>query len=312
MIVLEKIIEGSILNKDFLPISFFREILYIYRRIKVNTLREIQLFQLQMLKDVAKVCDENNIDYMLSSGTLLGAVRHGGFIPWDDDIDICMTLQNYNKFLKIGQEKLGDRYFVQNYKTEKNYNEFWTQIRANNTTSMPIKCKDMDIHWGICIDIFPLVGVSKDIVKAEKQRKALSLCRMLISDKYLKAIGEKITLKMKIIYLFPRKFRRWLCTINEKRFMLDMEKEENCAFVWYDFFEKYPVEIFKEYTNIYFEDAMFKTMSKKDEYLTIAYGDYMIPPPIDKQGGHSDKLGDIIMDINKDYREYKKQLYEET
>ena len=83
------------------------------------TLREIQLFELQMLKDVVKVCDDNNITYIISSGTLLGAVRYGGFIPWDDDIDIDMPLPDYKKFLKIAQRELGEKYFVQNYKTDK-------------------------------------------------------------------------------------------------------------------------------------------------------------------------------------------------
>lgn len=274
----------------------------------MSTLREIQLFELQMLKDVVKVCDDNNIEYMLSSGTLLGAVRHGGFIPWDDDIDLYMTLHNYNRFLKIGQKELGNKYFVQNYKTEKNYNEFWTQIRANNTTSMPIKCKDLDIHWGMCIDIFPLVGVSKDNAKAEKQRKALLWNRKLLADKYIKAVGESISAKMKILYLLPRWFRRWLCSVNERKFMLDIEKEEYCASIWYDIVKKYPVEIFKEYSKIQFEDAKFTTVSKYDEYLTLLYGDYMTPPPIDQQGGHSDEIGKIIMDIDKDYKEYKKEL----
>lgn len=75
------------------------------------TLREIQLFELQMLKDVVKVCDDNNITYIISSGTLLGAVRHGGFIPWDDGIDIDMPLSDYKKILKIAQRELGEKYF---------------------------------------------------------------------------------------------------------------------------------------------------------------------------------------------------------
>lgn len=144
------------------------------------TLREIQLFELQMLKDVVKVCDDNNITYILSSGTLLGAVRHGGFIPWDDDIDIYMPLSDYKKFLKIAQRELGEKYFVQNYKTDKNYSEMWTQIRANGTTSMPVKAYKFDIHYGMCMDIFPAVGVS-DAPKEIKTKKGFEFEQIVTS-----------------------------------------------------------------------------------------------------------------------------------
>ena len=191
------------------------------------TLREIQLFELQMLKNVVKVCDDNNITYILSSGTLLGAVRHGGFIPWDDDIDIYMPLSDYKKFLKIAQRELGEKYFVQNYKTDKNYSEMWTQIRANGTTSMPVKAYKFDIHYGMCMDIFPAVGVSDAPKKKLKQKKALSLNRLLLHDVYAKAVNEPMNYKLKLIYAIPRCIRRMICKINEHRIMLDPMKSRN-------------------------------------------------------------------------------------
>lgn len=144
-------------------------------------LREVQLFDLQILKDVVRVCDNNNIKYMISSGTLLGAVRHGGFIPWDDDTDIYMPLSDYKKFLKIAQRELGEKYFVQNYKTDKNYSEMWTQIRANGTTSMPVKAYKFDIHYGMCMDIFPAVGVSDAPKKEIKTKKGFEFEQIVTS-----------------------------------------------------------------------------------------------------------------------------------
>jgi lipopolysaccharide cholinephosphotransferase len=274
------------------------------------TLREIQLFELQMLKDVVKVCDDNNITYIISSGTLLGAVRHGGFIPWDDDIDIDMPLSDYKKFLKIAQRELGEKYFVQNYKTDKNYSEMWTQIRANGTTSMPVKDYKYKIHFGMCMDIFPLVGVSNDHKKRNKQKKALALNRMLLHDTYAKALDEPISSKLKLIYAIPRGIRRLICRINEHNIMLDPNKFEDCCELWYsmDAVPAQSTSIFHTFSQVKFEDAYFNTYGDYKAYLSNMYGDYMTPPPKNERDGHVDTLGDIIFDLNKDYSEYQKEL----
>ena len=274
----------------------------------MSTLRELQLFELQMLKDFAKVCSENNIEYIIASGTLLGAVRHKGFIPWDDDIDVYMTVKNYNRFCKIGQKALGDNYFIQNYKTDKFCNLMWTQVRANGTTSMPLKLKDWDIHWGISFDVFPIVGVSSDPKKKLKQKNALAINRMLLSDCYMIANGEPFTKKLKIIYTIPRCLRRLICRINEKRYMFNHEKYDKCANVWYDITVEYPSDLFQPLIEIEFENETFTTMKNYDKYLSILYGDYMTPPPENERSGHDLDLGKMIFDTKKSYLEYKVEV----
>lgn len=275
----------------------------------MHTLREIQLFELKMLKDLARICEDNDIRYYLSSGTLLGAVRHGGFIPWDDDVDIYMPLPDYKKFLKIGQKLLdkayGNAYFVQNYRTDKNYNEMWTQIRANNTTSMPICCKKFDIHFGMCLDIFPIVGCSSDPKKQERQKKALRINKSLLADKYMIAVGEHMNWKQKMIYEIPRCFRRLICRLNESNLMLDLNKNDCATIVWYKIPAIYPKEVFSETVKIRFEDADFFTFKEYKQYLTILYGDYMQLPDEKDRGGHELTLGKIIIDLNNDYTTYK-------
>lgn len=274
------------------------------------SLREVQLFDLQILKDVVRGCDNNNIKYMISSGTLLGAVRHGGFIPWDDDIDVDMPLSDYKKFLKLAQHELGEKYFVQNYKTDKNYSEMWTQIRANGTTSMPIREYKCGIHFGIHIDIFPLVGVSNDHKKRNKQKKALALNRMLLHDTYAKALDEPISSKLKLIYAIPRGIRRLICRINEHNIMLDPNKFEDCCEIWYsmDAATIRSTSLIESYISIKFEDSYFNTYSDYDSFLHNMYGDYMTPPPENERGGHADTLGDIIFDLYKDYSEYQREI----
>ena len=155
----------------------------------------------------------------------------------------------------------------------------WTQIRANGTTSMPKKLINWNIHWGVCIDIFPLVGIDES--KLHKQVKALDISRTLLFDKYAKAVGQKITSKMKLIYILPRFIRRLLCKINEHRFMLPLDKYEKCAIIWYNIQTLYPCSLFFDVEKIKFEDYEFYTIKNYDEYLKISYGDYMKLPPED-------------------------------
>lgn len=277
---------------------------------RMVSLKEIQKFELQMLKDVAKVCEKYNITYFLVAGNLLGAVRHGGFIPWDDDVDIDMPLKDYKRFLKVAQKEFGNKYFVQNYKTEKNYCELWTQIRANGTTSMPVKDCKYDINFGMCLDIFPIIGIPGNEKEAEKQKKALALNRFLLHDTYAKAVNEPITTKMKLIYFIPRKLRRLICKINEHNYMINPEETDRWIELWFSIDDSLtqPKELLEKCTKINFESNDFNTFKDYDLYLTNLYGDYMTPPPENERGGHSDTLGKIIFDLNKSYLDYKKEL----
>ena len=99
-----------------------------------KNLRKAQLIMFNLLKELDKVCKKNNINYWLDSGTLLGAVRHKGFIPWDDDIDICMLEKDYKKFLKIAKKELSENVFLQTEETDKNYIWFpYAKLRDRNS-----------------------------------------------------------------------------------------------------------------------------------------------------------------------------------
>lgn len=175
------------------------------------------------------------------------------------------------KILKLAQHELGEKYFVQNYKTDKNYSEMWTQIRANGTTSMPIRECKCGIHFGIHIDIFPLVGVSNDPKKRNKQKKALALNRMLLHDTYAKALDEPISLKLKLIYAIPRDIRRLICRINEHNIMLAPNKFEDCCEIWYsmDAATIRSTSLIESYISIKFEDLYFNTYSDYDSFCII-------------------------------------------
>ena len=131
-----------------------------------NNKRNLQLKILEMVKYLDSFCKENKIEYFIAYGSCLGAVRHKGFIPWDDDFDIGMTLENYNKFIELCKTKLDtNKYFLQTLETEPNYYLSFAKLRDINTTLIEEKNKDIAITKGVYIDIFPIVGIPKGKVK---------------------------------------------------------------------------------------------------------------------------------------------------
>ena len=118
-------------------------------------LRKLQLVQLLSLLEIKRICDKHNIHYTPIGGTLLGTIRHKGFIPWDDDIDVGMLREEYNKFLEVAKDELRPEFFLQTYETDPNYPKALARLCVNGTRYMLKWEKDADIHHGVFTDIFP-------------------------------------------------------------------------------------------------------------------------------------------------------------
>lgn len=141
-------------------------------------MNELQQKERDLLKIFIDFCDKNKLTYFLVGGTLLGAIRHKGFIPWDDDIDVAMPREDYDKFIVLASKHFtkDKDVFFQNYRTDKYYPYVFSKLRDSNTTFIEKIYKHVDMNHGVYIDIFPIDGISKN--SNEKKKKwSESLCK---------------------------------------------------------------------------------------------------------------------------------------
>ena len=256
-----------------------------------TTLRKVQLTQLAILKEFDRVCRKHNISYILSSGTLLGAVRHQGFIPWDDDLDVDMTRENYQRFLACADE-LPENLFLQNWHNDEEYGLPFSKIRLKNSAFREEACAKMK-NCGIYIDIFPCDKFTDDASERRRFQK-LNHYRMMIlilspvygisPDSALKRAG----LHVLRWFLHSKKWKRRYIEKFEQ--LTQMMNNTDVKSRYYENGGATPIGqwiieplSFKNTTLLQFEDASFSCPEDYDTYLRAVYGDYMELPPEDKR-----------------------------
>lgn len=148
--------------------------------------------QLGCLHELDRICKKHNITYFACGGTLLGAIRHKGFIPWDDDIDVAMFYQDYEKFCQVAPKEIAHPFFFQNYKTEPGFGPAMSRIRNSNTTgctSYDMKMRNEEYNCGLFLDIFPLFGV-EDASGKQIQKWQVTFWKRVISGYELKRMSQ--------------------------------------------------------------------------------------------------------------------------
>lgn len=264
-------------------------------------LKAIQQIQLALLKEVDRICRKHEIGYFLGGGTLLGAVRHGGFIPWDDDSDIMMTRENYDKFCEIAQSELPEGFTFQSGKTDKSCFYEFSKIRVDGTVfATGFSREHKSMHNGIALDIFCHDKTANSAFGRKLHIAATLFTRALVFNKWNRRKtdnGSKIQTAFTnfCVRLFPLRLSYFL--MNKT---ISFYKRKKNAKYLYDGMGRnvYRGEFPKEWLDrtIYmdFEGEIFPVPERYDDYLRYLYGDYMTPAPLSTRlGCHVIPLCDI-------------------
>lgn len=248
-----------------------------------NELHNLQMVLLEILIEIDRVCKKNDIKYCLFFGTMLGAVRHGGFIPWDDDLDITMMRSEYEKFREACKQDMDQRrFFYQDHTTDPHYRWGYARIRRKNTEFVRLGQEHMKMRTGIFVDIFPMDSIPdfapirilhcfycfilRKLLYAEAGRKSSNTAVLRIWYTFLNIVPHTWTL---------RKIEKLSMTRRETKLVrilaFPMPKGRT-----YGYLRKW----LEDLKDIKFEGYMFPGIKNYDDFLKFNYGDYMqLPPP---------------------------------
>ena len=272
-------------------------------------LRKIQFELLDILKEIERVCNENGIHYFLDAGTLIGAVRHKGFIPWDDDIDVGMLREEYDKFAELAPAKLGEEYVWQDWKNDRNYGLPFGKVRKKNTVYLEEKAGKTE-NDGFYVDVFPFDNAPDGGKEKDKfMRKRICLLRrILMKDGYKPWIENgHINIKKRCGYLY---YQILALPVSKEEMVDAYEKMVRRVPESYDVYEQFTDmnvhyhkrEWISETVDGEFEKELFPVPIGTDAFLTSEYGNYMqLPPENERANRHG--IYKIVFSDNSVYPE---------
>ena len=267
-------------------------------------LSDVQAALLEMLKDFASVCDKHGYYYSLSGGTALGAVRHGGFIPWDDDVDVFMVRKDYNAFLSVFDKELGDKYYINSPSTTPEIGVPITQIMKKGTVFRTYNTPSTD-RCGLYIDVFVLenappnkllrtlhglislgIGYGLSCARFDKNKESLLSMFDESETEIIDAINKKARVgklfRFSSVAQWARRYEKWnsICRNDDSKYVV-------CPTGLKHYFNYiFPRDIYCTTKKLKFEDTELSVVANYDWALSNLYGDYMNVPPPEKREKH--------------------------
>ena len=244
-------------------------------------LRQAQLIMLEMLVEFDAICQKHNLKYWLDSGTLLGAVRHKGFIPWDDDIDLSMPVEDYNKFIEIGASELSENIFFQTKETDPNFKFDYMKLRSNRASIVEFheEGRDVGYHQGVFIDIFPMLTLPNSSFHKKFYDGIFQFIRSVSAVSLHTPAGEDYPeIREKLVKALSLMHQGW----DKKDLKVIYGGEMPDVSAWFDIDEIFPL------SKIEFEGLAFYAPKNSQHYLSSIYSfNFMELPPPEKRTIHA-------------------------
>ena len=259
--------------------------------IESNTLKRLQDIELEILIEIDRICRINGISYSLTGGTLLGAVRHNGFIPWDDDADISMLRSEYQKFKQACSRDLDfERFYFQDIENTEGYRWGYGKVRRKNSIFLRKDQEDMPYEQGVFVDIFPRDGIPDGVVNSQVHRFLCFMLRKMMWSAVGRSVGTSILERW--IYQFMYNVVSRENIISCYRMLVKWSNASNTKLVRALTFplprevKGYEREWYQDYEEIEFNSHTFMVEAGYRKWLECEFGDYMKLPPIEKRKTH--------------------------
>ncbi len=255
--------------------------------------KKVQDYEIVILEQFDKLCKAHNLKYTVAAGTMIGAVRHKGFIPWDDDIDVYMLRKDFNKLRRIAPKELPNNMFYQSHHTDPDYYYLFDKIRLNGTIFKETFLSNHNINHGVFIDIFPVDAISDNTFKSNWQYFRYRFYRLGLMAKYVNLEARKGK-KKKVVKILQKIYSR--ADLNKLYDKCEHIANESITLEGTTKFvrnlnslgsdgkkETYSTTSFKNFHPTKFEEDHFQISDNFDEMLTKLYGDYLKLPPKEEQ-----------------------------
>ncbi len=257
----------------------------------------------EILDVIHAFCKKHNLRYSLAYGTLLGAVRHHGFIPWDDDIDLIMPREDYSKLIQLWSQEVPSKYLLLNYYNAQDYTNNFTKIVKDHTTFLQSETqRSKHYHKGIFVDIFPADRIAPGRITGVMQYIACAV-NLLYTREYTSGTGGLIGLTERILLGLPKAWHLPLRNFAEKQ-MCRWNGHANTAYIVPCTIRGckhyYPSDSFDKISSVEFNSKSYCAFKDPDKILRTVYGDYMQLPPEEERVWHHHP---ILIDFEHNYEE---------